>query len=429
LDISKYIDSGVLFLYITDAGVTREGGHMDTQKAGMRLRGLLQTLVPMRRHWERPDLSLLTGLSTEDASRETSFEPPVEAARVVAVLERYGVRGQVSDFRIGPSVTTYEVEVPVGTRLASLERFRDDIARDLRVTSLRIAKSVSAGSAIGLEVENGQRLPVDFRAMACGVPEGMALPVVLGEDTHGRTMYRDLAAMPHLLVAGQTGSGKSVFMCSLLATLCALRGPDELRLKLVDPKQVEFAEFEGDLHVDGKIAHEPQEARRLLSDAVHEMERRFVLLRNRRCRKLSDYNECVQDHEKLPRIVVAVDEFADLMLMGTREERKEVESGIVRIAQKARAVGIHLVLSTQKPLASVVTSLIKANMPARAAFSVSSSTDSRVVLDESGAEMLAGCGDMLYRDPNARLESEKLTRVQAPWVSDKDLRLLLGSSS
>jgi len=401
---------------------------MNTRKASMRLRGLLRGCVPSLRKWTRPNLSLLSGLSKDDEMREAAFVAPVDPQKVEQVLGRYGITGSFEDYRVGPSVTTYEIAVAVGTRLASIERYRDDIARDLNVSSLRIVKSPSAGSAIGLEVENGTRLPIDFKNLAQSVPSDMTLPVVLGEDTYGRPMYRDLCKMPHLLVAGQTGSGKSVFLTSALATLCALRSPQELRLKLVDAKRVEFAEFKGDPHLDGKVASEPEEARELLASAVQEMERRFKILESARCRKLSEYNEGVVESKRLPYIVVAVDEFADLMLMGSKDERKVVEECIVRIAQKARAVGVHLIISTQKPLVKVVTSIIKANMPARAAFSVSSAVDSRVVLDENGAEALAGMGDMLYRDPTARLESERLTRVQAPWVAEHDLRLLLGQN-
>jgi len=398
---------------------------MNTRKAGSMLRRLMEAMAPSTKAWKRADLSLLEGLSDEDTRREAEFDAPVKPERVEEVLGKYGLNGSCRDYRIGPSVTTYEVAVPVGTRISSVERYREDIARDLGVPSLRIVKDSSGSMTIGLEIENGSRLPVDFRTLAAGIPAGMSLPIVLGEDTYGRGIYRDLADMPHLLVAGQTGSGKSVFMTSALATLCGLFGPDKLRLMLVDPKRVEFAEFEGDCHVEGEVAYEVDEARELMDRAVDEMERRFGMLKDARCKNIKEYNR-VCPKEALPYIVVAVDEFADLMLMGSRDERQKVEQSIVRLAQKARAVGIHLVLGTQKPLVTVVTSLIKGNMPARAAFSVTSSADSRVVLDENGAEALTGCGDMLYRDPTARLESERLRRVQAPWVTPTNLCVLLG---
>ena len=393
--------------------------------AEMVQRKLNEENAPRSREWVRPDLSLLKGLSAEDTKREAEFKEPVLPRRVEEVLSRYGLPGSFKGYHIGPSVTTYEVAVPIGTRLCSVERYRDDIARDLGVPSLRVVKATSGSMTVGLEIENGTRLAVDYKELARNIPEGMALPVVLGEDTYGRGVYRDLADMPHLLVAGQTGSGKSVFMTSLLSTLCARLGPDRLRLVLVDPKRVEFADFEGDPHLDGDPAYEVDEARALLLEAVEKMERRFEVLKEARCKSVREYNR-LSPRDALPYIVVAVDEFADLMLMGTKEERQRVEQSIVRIAQKARAVGIHLVLGTQKPLATVVTSLIKANLPARAAFQVSCSSDSRVILDENGAEALTGCGDMLYRDPSARLESERLRRVQAPWVGPENLRVLLG---
>lgn len=397
---------------------------MDIRKAGVTLKRIRESLFPSCRGWMRADLSALSGLSEEDARREAEFLVPVEPARVEEVLAKYGLRGSFRDYRIGPSVTTYEVEVPVGTRISCVERYRDDIARDLGVPSLRIVKSTSGSMRVGLEVENGTRLPVDFRSLAEGIPRGMELPVILGEDTYGRAVYRDLSDMPHLLVAGRTGSGKSVFITSLLATLCGVIGPDRLRLMLVDPKRVEFADFEGDPHVEGKIAFEVEDARELLRGAVRMMDERFETLKDARCKNIREYNKVSK--RSMPYVVVAVDEFADLMLMGGREERAEVERLIVRLAQKARAVGMHLVLGTQKPLTTVVTSLVKGNVPARAAFQVASAGDSRVIIDEGGAETLTGCGDMLYRDPSARLESERLVRVQAPWVSPADMAVLLG---
>jgi S-DNA-T family DNA segregation ATPase FtsK/SpoIIIE len=257
----------------------------------------------------------------------------------------------------------------------------------------------------------------------------MKLPMILGEDTYGGPVYQDLTAMPHLLVAGQTGSGKSAFLNALIATIICRRTPQEVRFLIVDPKQVEFVAYSEIPHMfeqDGEtlqIASDPEEARCLLDVAVNEMERRFGLMVDARVKKIDDYNETAK--EKLPYIVFIVDEFSDLMLMGTRDQKKNVETKIVRLAQKARAVGIHMILATQKPLASVMSSLIKGNVPARVAFSVTSGVDSRVILDECGAEMLTGNGDMLFRDPAARNDYTRLRRIQAPWLSDVEVETLL----
>jgi S-DNA-T family DNA segregation ATPase FtsK/SpoIIIE len=273
---------------------------------------------------------------------------------------------------------------------------------------------------IGFEIENKDRYTVHFKELFNKLPGNQRLPLILGEGTYGEPVCYDLAAMPHLLVAGQTGSGKSVFLNTLISTLIAKLTPEQVQFLIVDPKRVEFEAYKEIPHMydDQSIAYEPDEARCLLNVAVDEMERRFELLREAGVKKIDDYNS--QTEDKLPYVVFIVDEFSDLMLMGTREQKKEVETKIVRLAQKARAVGIHMVLATQKPLATVMSSLIKGNIPARVAFSVTSGTDSRVILDEIGAETLTGQGDMLFRDPAARNEYSRLIRVQAPWLSDEE---------
>jgi S-DNA-T family DNA segregation ATPase FtsK/SpoIIIE len=228
-------------------------------------------------------------------------------------------------------------------------------------------------------------------------------------------------------------SGGQTNPTELVATLICRMTPEELRLLIVDPKQVEFAAYSDIPHLfeeNGEalqIATDPEEARYLLDVAVREMDRRYGLLCERRVKKLEDYNRVAE--EKLPYVVFIVDEFADLMLMGTKLQAKEVENKIVRIAQKARAVGIHMILATQKPLATIMTTLIKANMPARAAFSVISGMDSRVILDENGAETLCGNGDMLYRDPLERSEYARIKRIQVPWLSDTDTETLINQGS
>ena len=377
--------------------------------------------------WETPNVDALPDPPAEESSKEMNYAPPLYPGTIEAVLERYGVIGEFTDYRIGSAVTTYEIRLPIGTRFSSIMRYRDDIARDLSAPSLRIVQSLSDSSLIGLEVENSERYTVFFKQMLKDLPAGFSLPVIMGEDTYGQPIYEDLTEMPHMLVAGQTGSGKSVFLNSTIATLLCTKTPEELKLLIVDPKQVEFVAYEEVPHLLEPIACNPEEARALLDVAVEEMEHRFTLLREARVKKISDYNKKVVEG-KLPYIVFIVDEFADLMMMGSRADHKEVESKIARIAQKARAAGIHMILATQKPLATIVTSLIKANMPTRVSFNVASMIDSRVILDEGGAETLTGNGDMLYRDPNARSEYEKLRRVQAPWISDEDLEILFPRS-
>jgi S-DNA-T family DNA segregation ATPase FtsK/SpoIIIE len=381
------------------------------------------------RHWNIPDVHSLQDPSNNEIEKETNYLPPVDPEKINEVIRRYGINGTFRDYHIGSAVTTYEIHIPMGTKISSLLRSRDDIARDLGAPSLRIIRSLNSSSTIGFEVENIDRYTVYFKELFLGIPEDLKLPVILGEDTYGNKIYDDLTSMPHLLVAGRTGSGKSVFINTFITTLICKYKPDQLRFIMVDPKQVEFASYENIPHLferDGEplpIASDVLEAREVLSVAVEEMERRFELLKQYRAKKIDDYNAIAE--EKLPYIVFVVDEFADLMLMGTSAERKEVENQIVRIAQKARAVGIHMILSTQKPLAQIMTTLIKANMPARVSFSVTSSSDSRVILDENGAEALTGNGDMLFRDPNARGEYSRIKRIQAPWISDADIEALI----
>jgi S-DNA-T family DNA segregation ATPase FtsK/SpoIIIE len=374
-------------------------------------------------------VELLPDASENELNKEANYTAPVDPAKIEEVLTRYGIKAKFLDYQIGSAVTTYEISVPMGTKISSLIRSRDDIARDIGAPSLRIIQSINNSSTIGFEVENIDRYTVHFKDMFRNIPETMKLPVILGEDTYGVKAYVDLTLLPHLLVAGRTGSGKSVFINTLITTLICKFTPEQLRLIMVDPKQVEFAAYENLPHLfenDGeplKIASNAEEARVVLEVAVAEMERRFDLLKLHRAKKIDDYNAVAK--EKLPYIVFIVDEFADLMLMGSSADRKEVENQIIRIAQKARAVGIHMILSTQKPLAQIMTTLIKANMPARISFSVTSAGDSRVILDEGGAEALTGNGDMLFQDPLARNEYTRIKRIQAPWISDRDIEQLI----
>ena len=389
----------------------------------------LASFIVTREKWALPNVDSLPDDSEQDLAREANYQAPINPEDLIYVLSQYGVKGEFKDYHIGSAVTTYEVKVPIGTRIVTLLGNREDLARDLGTPSLRIVKSVQDSTTIGFEVENRDRFSVGFKSLFKGIPGDLKLPVILGEDTYGSPVYQDLIAVPHLLVAGQTGSGKSAFLNALLATLICKRTPEEVRFLIVDPKGYEFSAYKDLPHLYRQddetmhIASEVEDARRLLDVAVDEMARRGRLFEEARVKKLEDYNATAK--EKLPYIVFIVDEFADLMLMGSRDQKKDVETKIVRIAQKARAVGIHMILATQKPLASIMTSLIKANMPARVAFSVSSGVDSRVILDETGAEALTGRGDMLFRDPAARSEHMRVRRIQAPWISDKNVEALI----
>lgn len=397
-------------------------------KRGLAILESLSEAVFGEREWKLPDVSLLPDPPKDELDKVMSYTPPVEPESLIEVLKLYGIDGHFEDYRIGSAVTTYEVSVSAGTKLSTITNRRDDIARDLGAASLRIVQSVNRQSAIGFEIENHDRYGVYFKDMFEHMPD-LKLPVILGEDTFGNKVYEDLTKMPHLLVAGRTGSGKSVFLNTLITTFICKYTPEELRLLMVDPKQVEFAAYEDIPHLfeeDGElvsIAHEAEEARQVLDIVVREMERRFTLMKDLRAKKLDDYNE--RSKEKLPYIVFIVDEFSDLLQSGMKKDRFEVEKSINRIAQKARAVGIHMVLATQRPSTDVVTGLIKSNIPARIAFSVSSYIDSRVILDESGADALAGQGDMLYKDPNARNEYSRIKRIQAPWISDEDIDTII----
>lgn len=397
-------------------------------KRGKKILESLSNILLGDKEWEIPDVSLLSDPPEDELKKEINYTPPVEPENIIKVLKLYGIDGSFVDYNIGSSVTTYEISVPAGTKLNTITNRREDIARDLGATSLRIVQSVNKTSTIGFEIENKERYGVYFKSMFNHMPD-LKLPVILGEDTFGNKIYEDLTKMPHLLVAGRTGSGKSVFLNTIITTLICKYTPADLRLLMVDPKQVEFAAYEELPHLfdeDGEpvpIAHEADEARHVLDIAVREMEHRFELMKEIRAKKIDDYNERSKD--KLPYIVFIVDEFSDLLQGGLRNDRLEVEKSINRIAQKARAVGIHMILATQRPSTDVVTGLIKSNIPARIAFSVSSYIDSRVILDESGAEALAGQGDMLYKDPNARNEYSRIKRIQAPWISDGDIDTII----
>jgi S-DNA-T family DNA segregation ATPase FtsK/SpoIIIE len=377
-----------------------------------------------------PSLDLLDdpeegfGDSIEDLVRQ-------QAVDLEETLQMYGIDGEVSGIEAGPTITLYSIDLAPGTKVSSINSVASDIARSLGAPNIRIVPNTAGRKTVGIEVPNPERETVSIKElMSSKKTEKMKLPMFLGKDASGEPMVEDLTKMPHMLVAGTTGSGKSVCINSIIAGWMYTKRPDELKLILVDPKMVELSQFSDIPHLACPVVTEMGRAAAILEWAVARMEERYQIFQKLGVRDLLGFNELTEDEiykildpqteeekaripVKLPYIVFIIDELADLMMTA-----KDVEQAIVRIAQKARAVGIHLILATQRPEAKVVTGLIKSNMPCRVAFKVSSGMDSRIVLDTKGAELLLGNGDMLYISPG----STTANRSQGTFVSPKEIR-------
>lgn len=356
--------------------------------------------------WDLPDIKKLPNTNK---TIPDNCKAPVEINQLQEVLDSYDINVEVIDYYLGSSITTFVLDIPPGFNLRRLESNTRNIARALKVPTIRI--NDNCHGSIGIEIENRYRLTVGYKDLIKNIPEDVVIPMILGEDTLGNYKYTDITDLPHLLIAGATGSGKSVYIHNIICTILATRTPQQVQFMMIDPKQVEFVKYKDIPHlVDQRtIAHEPDEAIETLNNITNIMDERYELFEEERASKLSEYRE--KTGKELPYIVVCVDEYADLMLMGTTKQRKSVEQKIARLALKARAAGIHLIVATQKPLVQVITSVIKANLQARAAFSVASATDSRVILDQSGAEELIGKGDMLFKNAQGNV-----TRIQTPWM-------------
>jgi S-DNA-T family DNA segregation ATPase FtsK/SpoIIIE len=347
-------------------------------------------------------------------------------------LEQHGVDTTLAGMTVGPTVTRYELELGPGVKVARVTSLQRDIAYAMAATDVRILAPIPGKSAIGVEVPNHTRQLVSLGDLLLS-PEAAAatgpLDVAIGKDIAGDAVFLDLATTPHMLIAGATGAGKSSCINSILASLLMRRTPDQVRLILVDPKQVEMGQYNRLPHLLTQPVTNPKKAANALGWAVKEMERRYDLLSAKGYRDISGYNAAFdqgqleqdpaggEEPERLPYIVVVVDELNDLMMVAARD----VEEAITRLAQKARAVGIHLIVATQRPSVNVITGVIKANIPARIAFAVSSLTDSRVILDQPGAEKLVGRGDMLMLPGN----SSVLSRVQGAFVSEEEVRAIV----
>ena len=381
--------------------------------------------------YDLPELDLLK--KTVDIDQE---ELKKEVGKRGRLLEKkfaeFGQNIRVVDVESGPVITQYELDLEKGLRLNKVMALADDIAIGLRVSGVRIVPSIPGKNTVGIEVPNEIRQVVRLRAVMESAVEAtrkMKIPLFLGQDVSGKEMVADLTKLPHLLIAGRTGTGKSVCLNAIINSILMTRRPDEVRMLMIDPKMVELSGYSRLPHLMHPVVTDMRKAEAILAWAVQKMENRYKLMARAGVRHLNSYNQLGEeelmerlqptDEERddipvsMPFIVIIADEIADLMMT----VGKEVEAHIIRLAQKSRAVGIHLILATQKPIVQVVTSLIKSNLPARISFQVSSQVDSRVVLDENGAEKLLGNGDMLFLAPG----TSKLMRGQGTFVSDEEI--------
>jgi len=362
--------------------------------------------------WRLPPASLLTRSSSEQTRPDTAGQAKI-AARLVEALGHFGVQASVVGTVAGPHITRYELRLAPGIKVAKVAALKDDLAYALAATDVRILAPIPGKQAVGVEVPNAKRRIVRLGDVYQEPPADWSpLAVWLGKDVAGRAIGADLAKMPHLLVAGTTGSGKSASVNAMLTSVLLRASPHEVRLVLVDPKQVELNHYESIPHLLTPVITNPRMAANALMNLVREMEQRYGIMSLARTRSLADLNDyrAKRGEAPLPYILCVIDELADLMMVAPAD----VEDSIIRLAQKARAVGIHLVLATQSPRVDVITGMIKANVPSRIAFAVSSQIDSRVILDQNGAESLMGAGDMLF----APSGSSSAQRIQGAFVDE-----------
>ncbi|HWB19268.1 MAG TPA: DNA translocase FtsK [Phycisphaerales bacterium] len=389
--------------------------------------------IPREENFEGYKFPTLELLADPESNFSEKMEDYVrsQAQRLEGALQEYGIDGEVAGIESGPVVTLYSVQLAPGTKVAKVTAVSSDIARALSAQNIRIVPNMAGKTTVGIEVPNNNKERVRLKElMSSGHAEKMMLPMFLGKDASGEPLVADLTRMPHMLIAGTTGSGKSVCINTIIMGWLYTKRPDELKLVLVDPKMVELSQFAEIPHLMCPVVTESGKASAILEWAVTKMEERYELLREAEVRDIASYNAMTDEEKyavfkpendlerakipkKMPYIVFIIDELADLILTN-----REAEHSIVRIAQKARAVGIHLVLATQRPQANVVTGLIKANMPCRVSFKVASGMDSRIVLDQKGAELLLGQGDMLFLTP----QTSEVRRAQGTLVSSEEAR-------
>ena len=344
------------------------------------------------------------------------------------VLRDFQITGKVVEIHEGPAVTQFEVEIKAGTKVNRITSISKEIALALAAKDVRIEAPIPGKSTVGVEIPNKNVSSVPIRDILATVPKSMndaKILVALGKDLMGKTICADLAKMPHLLVAGSTGSGKSVCINSFIASILMRMNPNDIKLVLVDPKKVELSNYNGIPHLLCPVVTDPKKANVVLQRIVAEMERRYEEFASNNVKNISGYNEMIEKNNrknntnipKMPFILVIIDELADLMLVAA----KEVEDSIMRITQMARAAGIHLIVATQRPSTDVITGVVKANIPSRISFAVASQIDSRTILDRGGAEKLLGKGDMLYLP----MGENTPIRIQGNFISDEETERLI----
>ncbi len=365
-----------------------------------------------RGDWKLPPISLLS--KSDQVQEKIDNEVYYKLSKQLEQkLKNFGVSGKVVGISPGPVVTTYEYSPAPGVKINKIAGLADDLALGLKAQSVRVVGSVPGKAALGIEIPNEKRQIVYIRELIGNEKyraNSHKLTIALGLDVIGNLAMANLAKMPHLLIAGATGAGKSVGINTIIASILYNATPQEVRFLMVDPKRIELSGYEGIPHLLHPVVVDPKLASKALNWAVREMERRYRLLEEARVKSFDSYNETSE--EKLPYIVVIVDELADLMMVAS----KDVEAAIARLAQMARAAGIHLILATQRPSVDVLTGLIKANFPTRISFKVSSKIDSRTILDASGAEHLLGAGDMLFLAPG----TANIKRIHGAYISEKE---------
>ncbi len=369
--------------------------------------------------WELPGAERILTRSTAEQARPDTAGQERTATSLVEALGHFGVQAKVIGTVAGPHITRYELRLAPGTKVGKVAQLKDDLAYALAATDIRILAPIPGKQAVGVEVPNAKRRMVRLGDVFQEPPKDWSpLTVWLGKDVAGKAIGADLAKMPHLLVAGTTGAGKSGAINAMLCSVLLRATPHELRLVLVDPKQVELNHYESIPHLLTPVITSPRMAANALQNLVREMEQRYGIMSLSRTRSLIELNKAreARNEAPLPYILCVIDELADLMMVAPAD----VEDSIIRLAQKARAVGIHLVLATQSPRVDVITGMIKANVPSRIAFSVSSQTDSRVILDQNGAESLLGQGDMLF----SPVGSSRLQRIQGAYIDESQIAKL-----